>query len=160
MHQRLVMRLSVALSAWVETSGLGEVFAAPLDVVLSAHDVVEPDLLVVLHDQEDILTAQHVRGAPALVVEVLSPGTRRRDEGIKRRLYDRSGVREYWLVNPEGRSVTVHRRGTAFELVQVDMLTADGGDVLTTELLPGLAVSLTRLFAAPSSPGPGLGASG
>jgi Uma2 family endonuclease len=152
-HQRLVLRLAVTLSACLEASGLGEVFVAPLDVVLSDHDVVEPDLLVVLYGQGEILTHQHVRGAPALVVEVLSPGTRRRDEGIKRLLYDRSGVREYWLVNPAGRSVTVYRRGTAFELVQVEALTTDRGGVLTTALLPGLAIDLTCLFAAPTRPG-------
>jgi Uma2 family endonuclease len=83
---------------------------------------------------------------------VLSPGTRRRDECIKRHLYDRSGVREYWLVNPEGRSVAVHRRGSAFELVLVEALTADGGDVLRTALLPGLAIDLTSV-RRPGAPG-------
>lgn len=151
-HQRLVTRLVAALNASLEASDLGEAFVAPLDVVFSDHDVVEPDVLVVLHDQADILTHEHVRGAPALVVEVLSPGTRRRDEGVKRQLYDRAGVREYWLVNPEGRSITVHRRGDAFALVQVDTLTADGGDVLATALVPGLSIDLARLFTVPRRP--------
>ncbi len=82
----------------------------PLDTVLSPWDVVEPDLLFVAADQLDILTEPNVQGAPALVVEVLSPSTRRRDLGIKRQLYDRGGVREYWVVDPKGRDLTVYRR--------------------------------------------------
>ena len=105
-HQRLVGRMFAALHAYFATGGGGEAFLSPFDVVLSNHDVVEPDLLVLLSDQGDILTHQNVRGAPALVVEVLSPGTRKRDRTIKHRLYDRAGVREYWLVDPDGMSIT------------------------------------------------------
>jgi Uma2 family endonuclease len=81
-HQRLVGRLHLAIGKWLEEHPVGEVFLAPFDVVLSDHDVVEPDL-VVLSSQHDILTKLHVRGTPALVIEVLSPGTRRRDMGLK-----------------------------------------------------------------------------
>ena len=150
-HQRIVVRLSAALSAYCEGSGLGEVFVAPLDVVLSEHDVVEPDLLVVLREQRGILTDQHVRGAPALVIEVLSPGTRRRDEGAKRRAYDRFGVEEYWLVNPATRAVSVLRRPPGGQLALEHALSADAGAKLTTPLLPDLVIDLVRLFAAPSS---------
>jgi Uma2 family endonuclease len=155
-HQRLVMRLSAALAACLDASGAGEVFAAPFDVVLSEHDVLEPDLLVVLNDQVDILTERHVRGAPALVIEVLSPGTRRRDEGIKCRLYDRVGVREYWMADPAGQSVKVHRRGPGGALVQASLLTADGTIPLTSPLLPELSIDLRRLFSAPRRSVPGL----
>jgi Uma2 family endonuclease len=72
----------------------------PFDVVFSFHDVVEPDLVFVAPGQLDILTDKNIQGAPALVVEILSSSTRRRDEQLKRRLYERTGVREYWLVNP------------------------------------------------------------
>jgi hypothetical protein len=83
------------------------VFLAPLDEVLSEHDIVVPDLLVVLSPQSHIVSAKHVRGAPALVIEILSPGTRQRDTGLKRRLYRRVGVQEYWLVDPGARAVTI-----------------------------------------------------
>jgi Uma2 family endonuclease len=150
-HQRIVMRLAVELSACLNASGLGEVFAAPFDVVLSEHDVVEPDLLVVLRQQQGILTDQHVRGAPALVIEVLSPGTRRRDEGAKRRAYDRFGVQEYWLVNPAARVVSVLRRSPGGQLALEQALSADAGAKLTSPLLPDLIIDLVRLFAAPPS---------
>ncbi len=94
-HQELVLRLCLALGNHLEDRpDLGRVFVAPFDVVFSFHDVVEPDVIFVAPDQLEILTARNIQGTPALVVEVLSPSTRKRDLGIKRRLYDRSGVRE------------------------------------------------------------------
>jgi Uma2 family endonuclease len=81
---------------------VGEIVLAPFDVVFSQFDVVEPGLLYITAERrKQILTTQHVRGTPDLVIEVGSPGTRRRDETIKRRLYERSGVVEYWIVDPE-----------------------------------------------------------
>ena len=145
-HQRLVHRLSVALGVHVlEHSEQGEVFTAPFDVVMSFHDVVEPDLLVVAADQSGILTEKNVQGAPALVVEVLSPSTRKRDEQVKLRAYERLGVREYWLVDPELDLVKVFRR-EGERLPRVAELSAEAGDQLETPLLPGLVIGLERLF--------------
>ena len=91
---------------------IGQVFLSPLDVVLSRYDVVEPDLLFVAGDQTAILTEKNIQGPPALVIEVLSKSTRKRDAQTKRRLFERTGVREYWLVDPELDIVQVlrHRR--------------------------------------------------
>jgi Uma2 family endonuclease len=144
-HQRLVGELYLALAEIVRASDLGEVFLGPFDVVLSNHDVLEPDLLVVLEDQAEIVTGKHVRGAPAVVIEVLSPGTRRRDLTTKRAIYARSGVREYWIVDPEARSVRVCRWRAGRE--SVDDRTAGAGGILVSELLPGLEIDLSGLFA-------------
>jgi len=84
-HQRVLLKLVLALGNYFEAAGAGCVYCAPFDVVLSNHDIVEPDLLVILADQQDIVTEKHVRGAPAIVIEILSPGTRSRDETLKRR---------------------------------------------------------------------------
>ncbi len=119
----------------------------PLDTVLSPWDVVEPDLLFVAADQLDILTEPNVQGAPALVVEVLSPSTRRRDLGIKRQLFDRGGVREYWVVDPKGRDLTVYRRTADGSFPKVAQLSAGDDATLTTPLLPGFTLSLAKLFA-------------
>jgi Uma2 family endonuclease len=86
-----------------------------------------------------------VQRAPALVVEILSPSTRRRDLGIKRQLFDRGGVREYWIVDPKAFEVTVYRRMPDGAFPKAAQLTA--GDTLTTPLLPGFALSVTKLFA-------------
>jgi len=148
-HQRLVRKLVVALDRHLSASRLGEVFAAPFDVVLSNHDVVEPDLLVVLNDQRDILTEKHVRGAPAIVVEILSPGTRQRDEILKRQLYARAGVREYWMVDPEGQAISVCRQSGSAGFEDTIELRAASGDVLASELLPGFSLALEPLFEGP-----------
>jgi Uma2 family endonuclease len=145
-HQQLVGRLHLTLGNWLQRHPIGEVFLAPLDVVLSLHDVVEPDLLVVLSDQTDIVTAAHVRGAPALVIEVLSPGTRRRDTGLKQRLYDRAGVREYWLVDPDERTVTVCRRSMDGALSTDAPLRHADAAVLRSSVLPGFSLPLNQLF--------------
>lgn len=114
--------------------------------MLSNFDVVEPDLLYLSSARAaTVLTAQNVRGAPELVVEIASPGTRQRDETAKRRLYERAGVTEYWTVDPELESVRIYRRdgvrfGRATELL------CEAADVLATPLLPGLEMPLTAIF--------------
>ncbi|MBP7777156.1 MAG: Uma2 family endonuclease [Acidobacteria bacterium] len=149
-HQDLVGRLYVAISAYLATRpGTGRLFLAPLDVVLSHHDIVEPDLLFVAADQRDILTEKNVQGPPALVVEVLSKSTRKRDAQIKRRLFERTGVREYWLVDPELDSVQVFRPVEG-RLKRVVALTSEDDHTLTTPLLPGCAIGMRELFRAPA----------
>jgi Uma2 family endonuclease len=145
-HQRLVGRLYRALGNFLEVSHLGEAFVAPFDVVLSNHDVVEPDVLVILNDQLDVLTDEHVRGAPAIVVEILSPGTRRRDETLKRDLYARAGVREYWMVDPGREAVTICRRSEPGVLVTTATLATSAGDALASPLLPEFVLPLSVLF--------------
>lgn len=148
-HQRVSRNLLLALGAHLVATGQGEVFAAPFDIILSPHDVVEPDLLVILRDQAHILTDRHVCGAPSIVIEILSPGTRRRDEILKRRLYDRAGVIEYWLVDPDADAVVVTRRTSTSAFIALAALAASAGDVLTCPLLPGFSAGLASLFAAP-----------
>lgn len=144
-HARLSMRLLLSLGNHLDAHpDQGEVFPARFDVVMSQYDVVEPDLLVVLGDQQDILTDKNVRGAPGVVIEILSPSTRKRDQTLKRQLFDREGVREYWMVDPDRNQVAVHRRAAdgSFPLVT----TLDANETLTTLLLPGWSLPLDKLF--------------
>jgi len=124
----------------------GQLFHAPFDVIFSRFDVVEPDLLYMSNARAaQILTAANVQGVPELVVEIGSPGTRRRDETIKRTLYERAGVSEYWVVDPELDIVRVYRRdGERF--ARPLELSAEAGDVLASQLLPGLALPLQAIF--------------
>lgn len=148
-HQVLVRRLVYDLERYFRAHPqAGQVFAAPLDVLLSPYDIVEPDLLVVTGDQTDILTEKNVQGPPALVIEVLSKSTRKRDAQTKRRLFERTGVREYWLVDPELDTVQVFRPTVEGRLARVAELTAEDGGVVTTPLLPGCQIDLRELFRA------------
>jgi len=146
-HQRIAGKLHLAIGTYLATHPIGEVFFAPLDVVLSHSDIVEPDLLYVSRERAaDILIPQHVRGVPDLVIEIASKGTRKRDETVKRRLYERAGVTEYWVVDPKHDVVRVYRNtGTAFE--RPLELRLDAGDRLTTALMPGLEIALATIFA-------------
>jgi len=145
-HQSVSINLTVLIGSWLERNPIGRLFHAPFDVVFSKYDVVEPDLLYLSNERaSDALTPLHVRGVPELVVEIGSPGTRRRDETIKRRLYDRTGVSEYWIVDPEIDTIRVYRR-EAKTFARVVELSSEARDVLTTSLLPGLEIPLPRVF--------------
>jgi len=143
-HQELSLRLILALGNHLAAHPGGRLFHAPYDCVFTDFDIVEPDLLWIAADQLGIITEKHVRGVPALVVEILSPGTRRVDQTIKLRLYDRVGVREYWVVDPKG-PVTVYRR-TDGRLAVTGELSADTHDTLMTPLLPGFVLPLADYF--------------
>jgi Uma2 family endonuclease len=145
-HQRISSRLHLALGGHVQATRVGEVFYAPFDVILSDHDVVEPDLLFVSNERRGIVR-DWVRGAPDLAVEILSPSTRRLDEVRKLHLYDRFGVREYWVVDPDINTIKVYRRAADDTFPRAAELAAADDDILQTPLLPGFAVRLRELFA-------------
>jgi Uma2 family endonuclease len=145
-HQRMSGRLFLLIASWLEQHPIGEVFSAPFDVVLSDFDVVEPDLLYLSNERAArVLTELHARGVPELVIEIASKATRKRDETIKRHLYDRAGVSEYWVVDPEVDTVRVYRREGA-RFVRPVELSREAGDVLTTPLLAGLDIPLAGVF--------------
>jgi Uma2 family endonuclease len=117
-----------------------------MDVILSDIDVVEPDLLFVSNERSQIL-GTWIHGAPDLVIEILSPSTRRVDEITKRRLYERVGVREYWIVDGEIEVVKIYRRQDDGSFARAQELLREEGHSLDTPLLPGFSLSLAELFA-------------
>jgi Uma2 family endonuclease len=145
-HQEILGALHLVIASWLEAHPVGRVYFAPLDVIFTRFDVVEPDLLYASHERaRAIMTGQWVDGPPELVVEIASPGTRRRDATIKRRLYEREGVSEYWIVEPAQEAVRVLRRESDV-FTEPREFTRAAGDVLMTDLLPGLEVPLARVF--------------
>lgn len=146
-HQEVVGHLHGEIYLYLKGHpAVGRVFIAPLDVVLSRHDVVEPDVLFVATDQADVLTEKNLQGPPSLAVEVLSPNTRKRDARLKRDLFERTGVGEYWLVDPELDTVQVFRPDDGGKYRRVAELTAEDDHELTTPQLPGWALRLRDLF--------------
>ncbi len=141
-HQRISGRLYMIFGSYIAAHGGGEIFYAPVDVLFSDADVLEPDLLFVPDDQRDILTEMNVKGAPALVIEVLSDP--RIDRVRKRDVYARFGVPEYWVVDPDADRIEVYRpRGRVYG--KPEML--EPGEIITYDRLPGLEIDLARLFA-------------
>jgi len=142
LHQRVVTRLVAALVVFVEKLRLGEVFAAPFDVVFSLFDVVEPDIVYVSKERASVLTEKNIQGAPDLVVEVLSESTQKIDRTTKLKLYAKFGVREYWILDPFGPTAWLYRRSPE-GLNLVASLGPD--DELTSPLFPGFSLPLRRL---------------
>lgn len=145
-HQLISGNLFTAIRLYLQQHPVGHVIYAPMDVILSDFDVVEPDLLYISHERlASLEPSEWIKGAPELVVEIGSPSTRRRDETTKRRLYEKFSVDEYWVVDPELDSVKVYRRDGE-RYVRAAELTTEQGDVLTTPLLPGLQILLVDVF--------------
>ncbi|MEL7363945.1 MAG: Uma2 family endonuclease [Bacteroidota bacterium] len=146
-HQALASRLTAYLLLHIEDNNLGSVFTAPIDLVLDPEAAaVQPDVVFVATDRISIITETHLEGTPSLVVEVVSPSSRRRDEQTKRHLYAQHGVPEYWVVDPDAGTVQVFRLDASGRRYARAATLVDG-DILTTPLLPDWSLSLARLFA-------------
>jgi Uma2 family endonuclease len=146
-HQRISRELLYLFTGFLKAHPMGEVFDAPFDVVLSFFDVVVPDLVYISNQRAHLLTEKNLQGVPDLVVEILSPTTRPRDERLKRDLYERAGVEEYWLVDPERNVIDVYRRESGGFQPPVRYRPSD---VMTTSLLPGFELPLGVLFSSGS----------
>lgn len=142
-HQKVAHRLNEAISSYVAAHRLGEVYFAPLDVVLSEYDVVQPDLFFVSHSRREILKEENIQGAPDLVVEITSSSSRERDRLIKKGLYARYGVQEYWLVDLERQSIEVlSSKKTEYHLVGIFL----EADLLSTPLFSNLQLPVGPVF--------------
>ncbi|MBI2264963.1 MAG: Uma2 family endonuclease [Armatimonadetes bacterium] len=106
-HQRVSKKIEFRLIQSLEEVGSAYVYDAPVDVVFSDETAVQPDILVISKERKNIITKEHIRGAPDLIIEILSPHSLERDRIIKKKLYGKFGVREYWIVDPESQSIEV-----------------------------------------------------
>jgi Uma2 family endonuclease len=142
LHQIICGRIAAALFRYLAEHPIGLLLLAPLDVILSDLDVLEPDLIFVLNEHRSILQ-DWVQGAPDLVVEVLSPSTAANDRGPKLKAYARFGVPEYWIVDPDAYAIEVYRLSRqAYQLAQ----TFCEHETLSSILLPGFELPVADLF--------------
>jgi len=139
-HQRVIGNLLMALAHYFRAHGGGEVWLSPLDVVLDEHNVCEPDLIVISDARASIVGERCITGAPDILIEVLSEDSRVQDEVTKRRLYERFGVTEYWIVDLTRDEVRAHRGGETALLA--------GPDEIASPLLPGFAFPVCDVFEA------------
>ena len=129
-HQAVLGHLLVQLFQQIQQAGLGRVFVSPIDVELSPHDIVQPDLVVVLNEHREIIIPTRIQGTPDLVVEVLSDSTGQLDRVLKKATYQRAGVPEYWIVDPQQEQVEqfllrggeYRRSGPHHQLLQAGIL--------------------------------------
>jgi Uma2 family endonuclease len=135
-HQLIAGNVYFFIRTYLTNHPIGVLMLAPFDIVLTDFDVVEPDLIYFSKLRfDEIVGERNARGAPDVAVEVLSPSTRRRDEVIKRRLYERTGVGEYWVVDPELETVKVYRAAQG-RLVEQPELSLESNDLLASPHFP------------------------
>lgn len=141
-HQWAVFQMGQYLGK-AQDAGLGEVYVAPFEVYFDEHNAAQPDVLFVRRERLHIITEARVEGAPDLVVEVLSPSTRRRDLRVKMQIYARFGVPYYWLVDAGDRTVQPYEL-TGGHYTSQPLL--HPGDTLACPLFPGIALDVAALF--------------
>jgi len=140
-HQRISRNLEYLLHSYAIAHENGEVFYAPFDVFLGEYDVVQPDIVWVSRKRAELVSARGLEGAPDLVVEILSPATALLDLHTKRKLYQRTGVRELWIVDPTDDSITVHHLATG-----KDSERFEEDAVVESTILPDFRPALSRIF--------------
>lgn len=145
-HQLVVGRLLVALTVWTEEADGRGLATLPLDVRLDERNVYGPDLLWYSEARSPARDAPKPYPIPDLAVEVRSPSTWRYDVGAKKRVYEREGLPELWLVDVDAPCVLVFRRSAPAAPVFDVALELDRAATLSSPLLDGFALSLDRLF--------------
>ncbi len=141
-HQRCVWRL-IAFFQQGENRGYGQGYAAPFDVVFDDFTVTEPDVFFIRTDRLSIVTESHVQGPPDLIVEVLSPSTRIRDQEIKAHLYAHFGVGTYWVVDPDIKTLTIYQLAPGgYEM----LASFNGEQVVHSALFPDVALTVRDIF--------------
>ncbi|MBM3855253.1 MAG: Uma2 family endonuclease [Verrucomicrobia bacterium] len=143
-HQEILVRLTSMIWSYLQVHPIGRVYAAPFDVTLTDLNVFQPDICYFSKSRYSSLTEHGADGAPDLVIEVLSAGSVKHDLGVKKEIYARTGVEEFWSVDPVKRTVTVYELG---ENSTTPKATLGEGKTLTTPLLPGLKIKLREVFA-------------
>ena len=139
-HGQIVLALYDAFKDVVKGGNLGRLWVAPVDVELSSHNIVQPDVLFIAQDRLEIVR-RVIHGAPDLAIEVVSSCSRSYDYVAKRALYEVAGVKEYWIVDPQLRSIEV--------LVLEDgafVSASDDDGIARSVIVPGVQVGISRLF--------------
>ncbi len=142
-HQDVSRNLEFILLKYLEITKWGKLYNAPTDVIFSMTHVVQPDLLIVARERKEIITKRNIVAAPDLVVEIISPSSALIDRTTKKSLYEKYGVKEYWIVDPDNETIEVFSLENNVFLVAG---TFSQGDTLTSRLLPGLEVVLGEVF--------------
>ncbi|MBN1698630.1 MAG: Uma2 family endonuclease [Spirochaetales bacterium] len=140
-HQIVSKNIEYLFERYFRNSDTGIILDAPVDVYLSDFDIVEPDLIIIKKENQKIIRDNYIKGHPDMVVEIISPSTQKNDIELKKHLYEKYGVEEYWIVDPDNNEVQqyVLREGTY-------MKRGTFTDGITAHILPDLSIDLKKIF--------------
>lgn len=142
-HQSVSGNLEFELRKFVEKHNVGKIFDAPIDVLLSEHNVLQPDILFIANERKHVITEKNIFGAPDLVVEIVSPSSGYYDLIEKKEIYEKFGVKEYWIVDPKKRWLEIYFNDNGkFRLAQ----RAEKTGTAKSTILTGFEIQLDRLF--------------
>ena len=142
-HQIVSGRIEFLLRQFVYERNLGEIIHSPIDVYFTEEDVFQPDIIFISKKRLNIIGETKIEGAPDLIIEILSPSTAYYDLGRKYEVYEKSGVKEYWIIHPERKSIEIYQNeGGQFRLIQ----TAKEKDTVNSSLLKDFELNLEKIF--------------
>jgi len=142
-HQRINKKLLLILDEFIESNSLGELFIPPMDVVLDDNNTFQPDIFIILHENISKIKENAIYGAPDFVVEIISPSSVINDRHKKKELYEKFGVKEYWIVDIKNETVEVFQNNNFhFELFSY---VYQKGKILSN-LFPELDITIESIF--------------
>jgi len=143
-HQDISRDIEFILWNFVKENDLGKIYYAPCDVILSKSDIVQPDILFISKERiPKIVTEKNVRGAPDLIIEIISPSRISRDKVLKKKLYAKYGVKEYWIIDYRKEEIEVMVLGeSGFKTVKKYRK----DETLESPLIKGLRIDLREVF--------------
>ncbi len=142
-HQDVSRNLGTILWDFVKRHDLGKIYYSPVDVIFDQINVVEPDIIYISKERQELIREKGIFGAPDLIIEIQSPGTLHVDAKRKKDIYERFGVREYWIVDPSEKKVEVFMlKGGGYKLEGI----YTEGDSIECKTIKGLSVPLSEVF--------------
>jgi len=142
-HQEISRKIALKLFNFTEERELGQVYYAPLDVYLSDKEVYQPDIIFIRKEREGIIGREMIKGAPDIVIEILSPSTAYYDLREKFRIYERSGVGEYWIVDPGLKKIEVYENENEKLKIYSE---AETNETVSSKILAGFKISPVEIF--------------
>ncbi len=142
-HQMVLRNIGFELFKFVKEKGLGEVLYAPIDVYLAETETYQPDIIFISKDRLNIIGEKKIEGPPDLVIEILSESTAYYDLRHKKKTYEKTGVKEYWIVDPMEKSIEVYKnRDGNFGLIE----RAEQKGTVKSKLLEGFSLKVEEIF--------------
>jgi Uma2 family endonuclease len=142
-HQEVIVALLGHLLDYLKQKPIGKILISPIDVILpDLANPVQPDLIFISKERSHIVKEQFIEGVPDLIVEVLSPGNPAHDRRVKFRIYAQAGVREYWIIDPDARTVEINLlRGEAYASAG----SFDADEQIRSEVLPDFSAHVSEI---------------